>query len=93
MEEEEKKIENDIEEDRRETEESIVDEPSNHATNDIKEDLREEGESIDDLKQIIGEKDKEIERLKGQISQINKDFLNRDMEEKRDYNSLKGDIL
>lgn len=93
MEEEEKKELNDIEEDKREAEESIVDEPSDHASDDVKEDLREEGESINDLKRTIEEKNAEIERLKGEISDINKKFLNTDIETKRDYETIKGDII
>lgn len=93
MEEEEKKEINDIEEDKREAEESIVNEPSDHATNDVKEDLREEGESIDDLKRTISEKDEEIERLKGQLNQINKKFINEDLETERNYETIKGDII
>ena len=93
MEEEEKKEIDDIEEDKREAEESIVDEPRDPISNDVAEDLREEGESIDDLKRTIAEKDAEIERLKSELEQVHKDFLNSDIEVKKDFETLKGEIL
>ena len=91
MEDEEKKIENDISEDERETEESIVDEPRDSTSNDIAEDVREESESIDDLKRLIGEKDAYIKQLEKDLEEAHKTFLNTGRESEaniRDYNSI-----
>ena len=96
MEKEEKKVENDIAEDAREERESIKDEEEqkgneNKNSDDIAEDAREESESIEDLKKLIAEKDVEIERLKKDLDEAHKVFMNAERkseEPKRDFNNL-----
>ena len=59
--------------------------------NDIAEDAREENESIEDLKKLIAEKDVEIERLKKDLDEAHKVFMNEERkseEPKRDFNNL-----
>ena len=96
MEKKERKIENDIAEDAREENESIADEEKNKGSeeknaDDISEDAREENESIEDLKKLIAEKDVEIERLKRDLDEAHKIFMNAERkseEPKRDFNNL-----
>ena len=59
--------------------------------NDIAEDAGEENESIEDLKKLIAEKDVEIERLKKDLDDAHKVFMNAERkseEPKRDFNNL-----
>ena len=59
--------------------------------NDIAEDEREENESIEKKKKLIAEKDVEIERLKKDLDEAHKVFMNEERkseEPKRDFNNL-----
>lgn len=59
--------------------------------NDIAEDAREESESIDDLKKLLAERELEIERLKKDLDDAHRVFMQSERkseEPKRDFGSL-----
>lgn len=90
----EEKVLNDISQDEREEEEELSKVPKDSTYNDIQEDAREEKESIEDLKKSIYEKDKTIEDLKKSLEDFHRRFLSMEQKDTRkDYNTLKGDIL
>lgn len=101
-----KKDLNDIEEDKREADESLKDEfkgdDSNKVKDDIGEDEREEGESLEDLKETLKttllEKAKletRVKELETQLAEAHSLFMGEgrvSQEKQRTYQSIKEDI-
>lgn len=97
MDEEVKNI-NDVEEDKREAEESIKDlekgEDTNEVKDDIAEDEREEGESIEDLKKQIEELKFELEKVTRERDEAHETFLGqgKEIQKERNFKNLSEDI-
>lgn len=102
MEEEIKKDIDDIEEDKRESNESLKDEFDDSGSeikneDDMAEDEREEGETLEDLKKALSDalyqsamKDKKIEELEKELNDAHAVFMGtgrESIEEKKDYDS------